>query len=114
MKEKGFSYLPILDNGQVVGIFSENTLFASLIEYELFYEQDKSRFIDKEIFKYCEIDNHISERFLFVKKNMFYEEIQNLFHRACETNKRLSMLLVTETGRKEEKLLGIITPWDVL
>ena len=29
-------------------------------------------------------------------------------------NKRLSVIFITETGSREEPLLGMLTPWDVM
>ena len=114
MKENVFTHIPILENGIVKGVFSENTLFGALIEDELVYEKGQTTFENVLIKKYCEISNHVSETFMFVKKEMFLEEAKDLFSNAFKDNKRLSMLFITQNGKPTEKLLGIVTPWDIL
>ena len=114
MKEKVYTHIPILENGVVKGIFSENTLFGALIEDELVYEKEKTTFSAPLIAKYSQIENHASECFAFVKKDIYLEDVREIFQKNFEQNKRLAMVFITQSGRPEEKLLGIITPWDII
>ncbi len=114
MKENTFTHIPILKNGVVQGVFSENTLFGALIEDELIYEKDKTCFSDKLINKYCLLENHITETFHFIDKQKYIEDVKELFLQSFSKKQRLSMIFITQNGLPNEKLLGILTPWDVL
>lgn len=114
MKENMYTYVPILEDKKVIGVFSENTLLGALTEDEIIYEKNKTRFSDNLIFKYCSLDNNISERFEFVSKYVYLEDIKELFKKSYNSNKRLSLIFITANGKREEKILGLITPWDVL
>lgn len=114
MKENIYTHIPILQDGIVVGVFSENTLFGALLEDELVYEKEKTSFSDSLIRKYCSLDNHVTEQFCFIKKDMYLEDVKELFLKSFEQKHRLCMLFITQNGKRNEKLLGILTPWDVL
>jgi len=114
MKEEVYTHIPILEDGVVKGVFSENTLFGALIEDELVYEKEKTTFSSPLILKYSQLENHASECFTFVKKDIYLEDIKELFQNYFKNGKRLAMVFITEHGKKEEKLLGIITLWDVI
>lgn len=114
MKENTFTHIPILEEGRVIGVFSENTLFWALIKDEIVYEKDKTKFCDPLIFKYCELNNHPSEMFVFINRNAFLADVIDLFKDTFNNNKRLSMVFITEHGKKNEKIIGLLTPWDVL
>lgn len=114
MKENVYTHIPILDSGVVKGVFSENTLFGALIEDELVYEKDKTTFSSPLIKKYSELNNHASESFEFIRKDLYLEDVKVIFRKNFIANKRLAMVFITQNGRPEEKLLGIITPWDIL
>ena len=114
MKEKVYTHVPILENGVLKGVFSENTLFGALIEDELIYEKDKTTFSDELIAKYSQINNRASECFEFVKKDCLLEDVRELFQQKFEENKRLAMVFITQNGKPQERVLGIITPWDIM
>ena len=113
MREKVYTHIPILNEGIVEGVFSENTLFGALIEDELVYEKDKTNFNDNLIKKYSLIESHVSESFLFISKNTYIEDMKEMFNNAFNQRKRISMVFITENGNPKEKLLGILTPWDL-
>ena len=93
---------------------SENTLFGALLEDELVYEKERTCFNNELIYKNCKLGNHITETFLFIKKDEYLEDVKELFLKSFKNKQRLAMLFITQNGRENEKLLGILTPWDVL
>lgn len=113
MKNNTYTHIPILEDGVVQGVFSENTLFGILLENEIIDIKD-IKFDDELIKKHCKLENHVSEMFLFIDRNKDMEEVKELFEKSFVNNQRLAMLFITQTGKSTEKLLGILTPWDVL
>ena len=113
MNEKKISHVPLLDKDKkLVGVFSENTIFSKLSEDEIIEIGKEYKVKDYE--KYIKLENHSSEYFDFIKRNEELALAQNLFNKSIKKDKKLVMLFVTENGKKTEKILGIITPWDLL
>ena len=51
--------------------------------------------------------------FLFTGKETAINELSDIFEEASRDGRKVGMIFVTEHGRDTEKLLGIITAWDV-
>lgn len=111
MQKKVYTHVPILRNGVVVGVFSENTVFSYLIDEEIVGIEDQMRFQDLR--DYLPADKHSSESFRFVRQDMLVENINVLFEKALEKQDRIGLVFITKTGKANEPLLGIITAWDV-
>lgn len=113
MNEKKISHVLVLDkNKRLIGVFSENTIFSKLSDDEIIEIGKEYRVKDYE--KYIKIENHSSEYFDFIKRNEKLSSAQTLFNKSIKKDKKLVMLFVTKNGKKSEKILGIITPWDLL
>ncbi len=52
--------------------------------------------------------------YTFVEQSMPVYEAEEIFKRSVASGKRIEALLMTENGRPKEKLLGIITPLDLV
>ncbi len=116
MKEKRFNFLPILENSKIIGVFSSdvlNNVFSK--EKELIV--DKSLTFDK-IRTYIDLNNHLNERFVFIKRDEIKSNIEALFIESYKGNKQddrpIGCAFVTQSGKETESTLGIITIWDVL
>ena len=104
-----------MNKGVVIGMFSKSTIFNLLID-------NKTISIDKTItFKDIEEkislenkDNFKSEKYMFIPRNATKEYISELFETSYRNANRIAVMLVTENGKSNEKLLGIITPYDVI
>lgn len=107
-----YTHIPILDeNKNVIGVFSENTIFSYLLEEEIVEVNNGMRFEDLD--KTISLKKHSSEIFKFVKKTTTLREAKNIFKEELEENERIGMVFVTENSKKEEKILGIFTSWDL-
>lgn len=111
MNENSYTHVPITEKEKFIDIFSENTIFSSITSNgEIML--DKNTCI-REFNDYLSIDNHSSESFEFIKKSTYVYEVEELFQRLFAQNKRLSAVFITEKGNPEEKILGMITAWDI-
>lgn len=113
MLKFGYSHIPVLDeDAKLIGVFSENTIFS-------IYNQDKEVLQKEElnlnnIKDYLKLNNHQTECFGIVSKNTLASVIVKRFQKRKENNKRIAIIFVTENGNINEKLLGLITPYDAL
>lgn len=111
MGKKKISHVPILNNDQeVIGAFSANTIFSKLSTGEKI-EEDQTV---NDYQNFIGLEDHYSEAFGFVAQNQEVEEFKSLFAKDEKHAKRVVMLFVTKTGKPNEKLVGIITPWDLM
>ncbi len=112
MEYHSLSHLPLLDeDGCVQGVFSRSTLFD-------YVSMNESIRVDKNtkisLFEeFLDLDEHLNEQFLFVKRDERVDFVYPLLFKEKEHEKNVSLLFVTEHGRRTEKLLGIITMTDL-
>lgn len=111
MRERLYTHIPIVKDGVVIGVFSENTLLHYLIDDKIARIDEGVRFSDIE--SYLPLDRHRAESFRFIGKETPVSEIEDLFADADRRSDRIGLIFVTASGKKTEKLLGIISAWDV-
>ncbi len=106
----GYTHIPVLVNGYLYGVFSENTIFTRFAK-----QKDLNVSVTttlKEYSDYIQISHHSTECFDFIPKNTKITEIIPMFSKKIN-GKRLVMLFVTENGKETEKVIGIITSHDL-
>lgn len=111
MADKSYTHIPILEGGRVKGVFSENTLLSYILDQKIVGIEEPTIFADIE--QYLPIESHVSETFSFIPRDALISEAKQRFDEALREGKRLGMLFVTNSGKSTEKLLGILTVWDV-
>lgn len=111
MNERVYTHIPIVRDGVVIGVFSENTLLSYLIDNEIVSIGKDVRF--RDIAKYLPIDQHRAETFRFISQNTPVSEIEEIFANALKKAERIGLIFVTRSGKPAEKLLGIISAWDI-
>lgn len=108
--ENKYTHIPIVEDGKVTGVFSSSSLFG--------YMKDNKKFSLEVDLTFEMLENYLlynkSERYLYISQNMRINRIKDLFDDYYKKAKRIGMMIVTESGKKEEKFLGIITPYDLL
>ena len=111
MQQNTFTHVPVLENNKLIGIFSENTIFSYIVDNEALLLGDEIKI--KEFEKFIPLDMHESEIFKFVSKDKLLYEVEDMFEEELRDNKRLSVIFITEAGKTTEKILGMITAWDI-
>ena len=112
MCDNGYSHVPVTEKGRAIGVFSVRSLFDYLAERGLDAAHDGLRI--------CDLDGHIhfegrgGERYEFVSAETSIVEVRRMFRKYTERNRRLSAVFVTEHGDPGERLIRMLTPWDVL
>ncbi len=113
MNEKVYTHVPILEDGHVSGVFSENTLLTLLANKQIVMIDDDYSFKENEIRELLPINAHAAEEFIFISKDMTIFNLKEIFGKAVKEGRRIGLAFVTHTGRKDEKMLGIVSPWDI-
>lgn len=113
MGKNNYSYIPIVDNDlKVVGIVSSDSII------DIFNEKEKLKVNEEDkLFKYSSyfsIENNENSFYLFISKNMFMFELEDLVEKYQNTTHKLGIILITEHGHRNERVLGLLTPWDII
>lgn len=112
MRQKVYTHIPIIENGVLIGVFDENSLFNYVAENEIVDVDNKLCFAD--IRQYLSIQDREMEEFLFVKSTMYVEDLEKEIQKYFSKNKRVGIAFLTVNGRENEPIQGIITPWDII
>jgi predicted transcriptional regulator len=111
MINNSYTHVPVLQGDTLLGVFSEHTVFSYLVRNHIF-ALDKDILIG-EFSELIPLDKHESEYFEFVPRVATVVDVEELFMEDIKNQKRLSAVFITETGEPREKILGMITPWDL-
>lgn len=111
MNENSYSHVPIVEKHRVSGVFSQYSIFSYLLK-------NQSVCLDCEMkiqtFKeFLGFEAHRGEYFEFISRLTLASEVERMFQRRMEDHRRLGVIFVTENGESHERLLGIITGWDI-
>lgn len=113
MLERGISHVPVMNSeGKIIGVFSGVTLISEIVALQEIMIDTKT--ILNDFVQYLPVHAHTGERYVFIAKTASLDEIIALFGEKPFHGKKLRMIFVTEHGLEEERILGLITPWDIL
>ncbi len=111
MQYKGLSRVPLLDSeGVVVGMFALETVFSAVA---------KGLTIDDtttlaSLAELLPLTANPLSSYKFIPPTLAVAEAEALFHHSGDRRTKLRALLVTDTGDATGKLVGILSPYDVL
>ncbi len=111
MDDKTYTHVPVMERDKMIGVFSENTILAYLVHHK-----DAIIMKDTKVSEFREfigLDKHKSEYFEFVSRDTLFSDVEVLFQKGLKERKRVAVVYITEHGKQDEKLLGMITAWDV-
>ena len=112
MRNRGFTQVPILENRRVVGVFDRASLFDYLADQKGEGLREDLTFGD--IREYLDLNRRRTEIFTFHPKTLFVDELRDEFEQQYRKGRRISAAFLTENGKSQEPLIGMITPWDIL
>ncbi len=67
----------------------------------------------RDFSEFIPIDKHESESFEFVSRETTVIDIEEMFAKELRQEKRLAVVFITDNGDPNEKILGLVTAWDV-
>lgn len=111
MLQHTYTHVPIIENDKMVGVFSENTVFCYIAKNKGCIIT--SDFTVQEFADFIPLDQHQSEYFEFIPRDSLLQDVENIFKTGLQKIKRISVVYITEHGKPEEKLLGMLTAWDL-
>ncbi len=111
LKKAGYSTIPIIDKDELVGIFTEKSIFDYL-------SLRRNKSVDKgmkinDIIEAIDLNNHPRKYYDFVSVHTNIYEAYNIFIKDISQRREMLLLLVTENGKQGEHLLGIVALRDI-
>ncbi len=111
MNDKLYTHIPIMEDGKLVGIFSENVVLHYLVKNRDSLITSDTKI--KEFADFIPISKNRTEVFLFLPRDTLLTDVNTIFNAGLRDGKRIAVVYITETGNQKEKILGMITPWDL-
>lgn len=113
MQVNRFQNIPVLRGEKLVGMFNESTLF-----YALMVEKKLNVTLDTPLHtlrSYLYLADHPTHQYTFVGRQETLDDIADRFSSfLTQDEKRLELVIVTEHGRVNETMLGILTPEELI
>lgn len=110
MFQNDFSQVPIYKEGGFIGLLSSNTITRWLGAVDREIDPDGSTIITdtriSDVLQYTEN----KDNYRFINRNYYQHQVLDIF----EKEKNIDAVLITHSGKQNEKLLGIITVWDLI
>ncbi|MBI9008931.1 MAG: CBS domain-containing protein [Tenericutes bacterium] len=111
LKQYGFNTIPIINDNQLMGVFTEKSVFDYL-------SMNKNQTISKkmkinDLLEAIDLNSDPRKYFEFISRDASLDEAYECFTKDLKSRRELLLLLVTEEGEKEQKLLGIVALRDI-
>lgn len=112
MERRGFSHVPVTESNRFVGVFSVSTLFMYISDG--FSAENTEQMKIGDFIKYLPPEAHTTERFEFMPKTTSVIQAKTAFEQKTQRSRRLAAIFITDSGGCGGRLLGMITPWDLI
>jgi len=112
MDKRGFSHIPVLERGRLIGVFSTRTVFSRMAQDPDFDIRANTTLADFRTL--LPLDAHRGETYRFMSADTSIVEARQAFSTPSAPNRRLSAIFITQNGTEKESLLGMLTPWDAM
>jgi len=110
MYKHGYSHIPVIDDDRIQGVFSKSTIFSYLIDKGGIDTDTRIR----EMGKRMQTAGQRDSRYVYLPPETTYIDARRRFETMSGRNNRLAAIFITDTGDENGRLLGMLTPWDVM
>ncbi|WP_227396198.1 CBS domain-containing protein [Jeotgalibacillus aurantiacus] len=111
MKNKEYSQFPVVDQQKLVKTLVTDSGVANWLASHLNEESISIKGVQvKDLLPF----DKRKQNYRFIPKEMSVYEAQDRFAQAAERGEKLVALIITKNGASTERILGIVTPWDVM
>ncbi|RPF53304.1 CBS domain-containing protein [Aquisalibacillus elongatus] len=110
IKESNFSQFPVYDKEEFKGLLTANGItnwLAKTVEEDLLSREETML---SELIEYEEG----TDNYHFVSRDVTIYEAEDIFKEQVNKEDRIDAILITHNGKTSEKLLGIISAWDII
>lgn len=112
MHRNDYSYIPIVDNHRIVGVFSIKTLLRIAAEDKI--QELTNQLTFQDIIDFIRITEDLDRPYGFIDTNTTVEDAAELFRRSNQRKKKLDVLFITDNGQADGLLQGMLTPANLI
>jgi len=105
MNEKQYNIVPIVEKNKVIGILSDSAKFLKDLDVDTTFFQLK---------QYIALEEHVGRTVLFVAKDATIESVRIQISECFRNGHRINALIVTETGKPTEGMIGLLLPLQLV
>lgn len=114
MLDKNYTCTPVVNEKNVIlGVFSAHSLMLYFNKHKQEILEDTSAIRIKDFYNFCNLYNNPDIAFKFVSRKTTVNEVKDMFKDNFKNNTRLEVIFITDTGKNTEKVLALLTPWDL-
>lgn len=111
LKEYGYNTIPIIEKNQLMGVFTEKSVFDYLTMHKT--KSISKQMKIKDILEAIDLNTDPRKYFDFIGRDASIHEAYDLFNKDLKSRRELLLLLVTEKGETDQALLGIVALRDI-
>ena len=108
ISDKDFSQFPVCERDHFKGVLTENGI-TRWLSHHVSNELSLVDMVDIPVKSVLEMEEK-RRNFIFVARTMSVYELKEQF----ADHELLEVVLITENGKRDEKLMGIVSRWDIL
>lgn len=113
MSDYNYSYLPVVDDDmKVIGIVSSDTILDILNRREELNVKEEDKL--NKYSNHFSLSNTSNGFYLFISKDLYVFELEEIIDKYQNSIHKCNIILITTNGEKTGRLLGLLTPWDLL
>jgi CBS domain-containing protein len=114
MLSQQYSHVPILSKGDVYeGVFTGETVLRALATDTILELDSRTKFEDFRPHIAFGISDQPSEKVVFVRPNTSIAKLSNIVAEHRDKRVKVSLFLVTSSGKPSDSVQGLITVWDL-
>jgi CBS domain-containing protein len=107
MSRRMFSHIPVVNDEEFVGVFSENSLLQLIADEKLDLDKKMSDVRD------CLENAEGADEYDFLPADADFHDVHYLFEQHIDKGKRLGVVFLTSDGKPSPEIKGLITAWDL-
>jgi len=111
LKEYGYNTIPIVEGNQLLGVFTEKSVYDYLSIHK--NETISKDMQIKDIIEAIDLNNDPRKYFEFISRDASIREAYECFTKDLKSRRELLLLLVTDEGEIDQRLLGIVALRDI-
>ena len=112
MGTNDYSYVPVVENDVVKGVFSAKTVLGIVAQEKNLLMSDNLTF--RDIMDFISTALQEAAKYAFVSSDLTIEDVEIMFQGRRGRRKRLDLLLITSDGTQNGRLIGMVTPADIV
>ena len=112
MHISAYTHVPVIEKGKLMGIFSDQTIYSYITGEGNIHLDGETKL--SYFSQYLPLTAAGKDYYAFFPIDATLDQVQEAFEYQYENSNLLSVVFITQNGKKTEPILGMLTPWDII